>query len=121
LVDEWFAACSDGGKQVYPYGKSYAPTTCNGADAAGDEAVFVGTLPGCVTPDGVADLSGNVWEWEDSCVGDSSMDDGCAVRGGGFNNDAANLTCATADPRPRGAQAVNIGFRCCAPVLPEDS
>jgi formylglycine-generating enzyme required for sulfatase activity len=32
-VDEWFNACSAQGQNVYPYGSSYGPLRCNGADS----------------------------------------------------------------------------------------
>ncbi len=75
-ASQWYRACSSGGVNAYPYGNTYQPSTCDGFDFWNDntstmQTVAVGSLASCVTSEvgyaGVYDLSGNVWEWEDSC------------------------------------------------------
>jgi formylglycine-generating enzyme required for sulfatase activity len=70
-LSQWFRACSSGGQFSYPYGNTYSGTTCNGSAAGYATTVAVGTLSACQSPDatfsGVYDLSGNVYEWIDSC------------------------------------------------------
>ncbi len=117
---EWFHACSrnNDGLHDYPYGNTYAPATCNGADYGADAALpsvasCVGGYPG------VFDLSGNVWEWENRCfpAGDAGLvgeGDFCFTRGGSFTETSANLTCGVGIGYSRESQANNIGFRCCA-------
>ena len=49
--------------------------------------VEAGALPGCCTfivGAGVYDLSGNVFEFEDSCNGYQDRNDECRIRGGAF-------------------------------------
>jgi formylglycine-generating enzyme len=80
---------------------------------------------------GVFDLSGNVWEWEDSCDGTGSSGS-CRTRGGAFcngfvfgwpvcstigdpDNYAVNLSCGAQAAVSRASLDVTVGFRCCYP------
>lgn len=119
-LSQWFNACSSGGTYAYPYGNTYEPQTCNGADHSAAVST-VGSLAGCDSSvlgyTGVYDLSGNVFEWEDSCTGATGMSDGCRIRGGSFVNAGGTyLTCALdVGGANRYGTSYNIGFRCCAP------
>lgn len=65
---EWFAACSRGGSKTYTWGNAYNAEACNGGELSTDHVpVAVGSLSTCQSYAGVYDLSGNVWEWVDSC------------------------------------------------------
>jgi len=115
---QWYNACSSGGQNVYPYGDWYSESTCNGYDAKNGGTVPVGSMSGCESSvsgyTGVYDLSGNVWEWEDSCdeyVNDTNL---CLLRGGSFNDVDYYLRCVDAIDYSRGSQLDVIGFRCCA-------
>jgi formylglycine-generating enzyme required for sulfatase activity len=79
------------------------------------------STPSCRTQDGVLDLSGNVWEWENSC-GESNFDYVCRVRGGAFDTVsmtgpgsaiACDADSAPGDFLPQSATP-DLGFRCCA-------
>jgi formylglycine-generating enzyme required for sulfatase activity len=112
---EWFASCSSAGTYKYPYGDAFNPSGCNGVGAGNGHSVAVFSLAQCKTPEGVFDLSGNVWEWVDSCEPNGS----CLNRGGGFNAaDPQSLACAASTVEgvatPKATTAVTIGFRCCA-------
>jgi len=116
---EWFNACSHNGDglHTYPYGNNYAPTLCNGADEGADAALSsrvtcLGGFPG------LYDMSGNLYEWENSCYapsGDAAAgpNDFCHVRGGGFTDDSANLRCDNSISVNRSGPSENVGFRCC--------
>ncbi|MBN1611735.1 MAG: SUMF1/EgtB/PvdO family nonheme iron enzyme [Polyangiaceae bacterium] len=117
---QWYAACSSGGVSEYPYGDGYDSDACNGYDYGADETVEVGTLNGCQAAggtgyEGVFDLSGNVWEWEDSCDGQTGQSDYCRLRGGSFYLVGSDLWCAFAYGYSRLYRSNDVGFRCCAP------
>jgi sulfatase modifying factor 1 len=72
-------------------------STCNGYDAGKGGTVPVGSMSGCESSvsgyTGVYDLSGNVWEWEDSCDGYVDDTNWCRLRGGSFNDVDYYLRC----------------------------
>jgi formylglycine-generating enzyme required for sulfatase activity len=110
---QWFNACSSGGRSDYSYGNAYNAEACNNSQTT----VETGSLSTCQSSvleyAGVSDLSGNVAEWEDSCLGYSRQADECRVRGGSFLDN--NLRCDNADIFSRDTDSPTIGFRCCAP------
>jgi sulfatase modifying factor 1 len=120
---QWYRACSSDGSFSYPYGNIYQASFCNGADywndySQAEQTVVVGSLMNCVTSAtgyaGVYDLSGNVREWEDSCVTGQSAR--CHVRGGSFWSLVSNdLTCGNGDYFSlRNYTYGDVGFRCCS-------
>ncbi len=114
---EWFAACSDAGTQTYPYGNNYQAQACNGVDLGVAGLTPVGSLPAC--EGGLTDLfdmSGNVWEWTNTCLADPMLDDieqNCRRRGGSWFSTSFVLRCAVDSVRTRGYRADNTGIRCC--------
>ena len=127
-VSQWHDACVSGGanvdasdSEIYPYGIGFQPRTCNGCldrsalPCDGGAPVPVGSMAGCQSSvagyQGVFDLSGNVWEWEDACSEESELV--CAIRGGSFRD--GTLDCYHVGQTPPEQAWGNIGFRCCAP------
>ena len=115
---QWYAACSSGGTQVYPYGDVFSESACNGYDSGPGRTVPVASLAGCQSAvsgyQGVFDLSGNVWEWEDSCSGNAGATDRCRARGADFAGGVSNLRCDHDTDRDRDRQNDDLGFRCCS-------
>jgi formylglycine-generating enzyme required for sulfatase activity len=123
---EWFNSCSKGGTLTYPYGSTPSDTACNGqADGAG-ATVPVASKDTCEGGfPGLFDMSGNVSEWEDSCLeyptsptapaptGKSGI---CRVRGGSFDDTSSFLSCSgnEFDIRNRDVAVDRLGFRCCS-------
>jgi len=117
---DFYAACSDGGERIYPYGDGYDPTLCRGGDnpASGcpdcaPSDVASGTS--CVAASGAQNLSGNAAEWTSACRDSTGAGDSCRVRGGSFRS-ATSMELACDDGfqgQPRDTRADHIGFRCC--------
>ncbi len=60
---EWEAAARGKVGRNYAYGQNFDPAHCNTFETHIRRTTPVGVFPGGQTIDGVADLSGNVWEW----------------------------------------------------------
>jgi formylglycine-generating enzyme required for sulfatase activity len=111
---QWHNACSGGGSRSYPYGATYTAAICNGSDFGAGTTVAVGSATGCVGGyPALLDMSGNVWEWEDSCNAQAGASDLCRIRGGSYSQNAASLDCAADSALPRGSAGKAVGFRCC--------
>jgi formylglycine-generating enzyme len=82
------------------------------ADAQSGEPwrpVYTGEMPGCVTPDGVYDLTGNVEEW----VGETP--EKAMLLGGAFDTSEDHARCYRRnDTFGAGYKALRTGFRCCS-------
>lgn len=117
-ASEWYSACSDEGALAYPYGNTFEVDTCNGFDNSnpGIEIQPVTSTEGCETAEGIHDLSGNVWEWEDGCSGvPFGESDVCRVRGGSFEDTEPMLECGYGQKLDsRGTTNGRNGIRCCA-------
>jgi hypothetical protein len=113
----WFYACTSNGANTYPYGGLYKPSWCNGLGGAGT-TVPVASMGSCVSIvggfGGVYDLSGNVLEWEDSCVGGDASTGRCRFRGGSFVMGENDLKCRFGGDDQRSFKSGDVGFRCCS-------
>ena len=115
-VSQWHAACSRGGTRFFPYGNEYQGMTCNGADA-GHAALISANDQTCEGGyDGVYNLSGNAWEWEDACDGTAGVADNCRLRSGEHSNPEGFLRCDYGGFFiGRDFVTNTIGIRCCGP------
>ena len=120
-VGQWRHACSYGASPAWPYASSADPTKCNTSDRLADAGVtgpvVVRTLPGCIGApaelNALYDMSGNVAEWEDSCMSSTGSTDPCRVRGGSFRDAASSSACGSNMTRNRADRQDRVGFRCC--------
>jgi formylglycine-generating enzyme len=104
---QWMTACQSTGVER-------DSARCNGWKSGARKALAMTRENRCVGPQGVRDLIGNVWEWEDSCNADQGASDHCRVRGGSFLSADEYLSCAQPGELPRDGSQEDVGFRCCA-------
>lgn len=113
-VAEWETACLGAGGRRWPYGPSFEARRCNhGLVRPGESAEIrpAGSNPTCVTPEGVFDLSGNLWEWVRTEDGKGVM------RGGGLSISSGYGSCLSqAQPEPS-FRSPETGARCCATAM----
>lgn len=106
---EWSAACAGAEGRRWPDGDTWTGACHVDDEAPGPRAVGAGR---CASPEGVHELSGNLWEWTLGPAGPE-------LRGGGWLLGAGLAQCrATATPPSRTPGLAEWGVRCCAdPVV----
>ena len=110
---EWELSCAGDPADDFPYGPTYDPQTCNGAEYAPPEISIrgCGEATGCVR-EGVFDLSGNLEEWTQQFKACG----GSFISSGSPENPGEDLMCSackpTENPNPLDTKETR-GFRCC--------
>ena len=117
--DEWSRACEGvAPTRRLPYGDTWEPHRCNGSEWNDPLDLPLrpsGAFADCVSPEGVHDLSGNVWEWTSGFDPSAMLRE---LRGGGAHNGESQSVCRP-DDRFYLAPELDVGlvgFRCCAPA-----
>ena len=120
--EEWeFAARGTDGR-IFPWGDAspdeggarranYGTNKCCAADMTDGyhETAPVGAYPAGVSPFGLNDMAGNVWEWTSSPDGDSGK---YVIRGGGWGNNPFCLRVSYRHKNPSDIGLDMVGFRC---------
>jgi formylglycine-generating enzyme len=112
---EWMRACvGPTGANLWPYGDGDA-SACNTLDWPGPDEIYdAGSMPDCVGGEpGLFDMSGNVAEISDSCVGNSGAGDTCEAHGGAYLRFVNDSKCADKENVSRATVQAHVGFRCC--------
>ncbi|MBN1981432.1 MAG: PKD domain-containing protein [Chitinivibrionales bacterium] len=109
---EMRVACSGSNRSgMYPYGPDFDPGKCNCQDnhTGKNTLLASGSLIGCVSPSGAADMSGNAAEWTASAPGSPTA----YAFGGWFQEEEKSATCTSLIPLAKNKRYPNVGFRCC--------
>ena len=124
--EELIQACGGDEDRAYTYGSTFEPGRCNlreqfrpeGGSTASESPT--GYFEDCISPEGVVDLSGNLWEWNSDR---SDMDSRARFyQGAGWRtiperhrDSDLRCTAQTALPRLTAPTFANsdVGFRCC--------
>jgi gamma-glutamyl hercynylcysteine S-oxide synthase len=122
----WPDQLSGGGCNRYPWGDLFDPARTNLAQAQIGGTVPVSALPNGATPNGIYQMTGNVWEWLDDpleaipCDADHTFVPWKPMRriiGGAYNTYFANeATCHYITGQGEFDRRDNIGFRCAVPA-----
>ena len=103
---QWEKAARGDDSRIFPWGDEFDVARCNMGETGIDDTNAVGMFPAGVSPFGLADMAGNVWEWTST-----SDQEGYALKGGAWNRSANETACANTIWRDSPEQAPNIGFR----------
>ncbi len=89
---EWTRACQGPVDRLYPWGFATPDSTRANYGGQVDDTAPVGSYPNGVSPYGVLDLAGNVWEFTDTLwvAGD---DESFVIRGGSWQSGGDSLAC----------------------------
>ena len=115
---EWEWAAAGKGKRKYPWGNT--EPTPKLANYNGNEGATtpVGSYPEGATPEGLYDMAGNVWEWQENRFWHEKYPDARALRGGSWYLNTGDLRCSS---RSAGGPVYwldnFIGFRVVRPSL----
>ncbi len=95
----------------YPWGDAPPePARANYDETGVGKVAPVGLFPAGNTPDGVADMAGNVWEWTSSKY--DKEGNFRVLRGASFSSNGRDLRAAFRGRVGPGVRDVSVGFRC---------
>jgi formylglycine-generating enzyme required for sulfatase activity len=139
---EWEKAARGTDGRLWPWGNEWDGSRCKGVESGIRATTSVGAYPSGVSPYGVMDVAGNVWEWcldeydakfyakgperNPICGGSISsvtsnitnVKAARVLRGGSWANTPFNLRVANRSYSQPSYTYFNVGFRCAGPVTP---
>lgn len=105
---EWEKAARGPKGNLYPWGNRPAMAKCNVRESGIDSTTPVGRYRSGVSPYGVYDLCGNVWEW----CGTSTTADRYVLKGGAFSSPFSVVLPSATNDAAQTMQDDDTGFRC---------
>jgi formylglycine-generating enzyme required for sulfatase activity len=122
---EWERAARGGDGRVYPWGNEFDPKKCNSVEGQIYRTTPVGLFPNGVSPHGVFEASGNVWDWTASWfkaypgqaedLRDDYGEKYRVVRGGSWDNYRWTVRCAYRNGDVPDVFNDVVGFRLVSP------
>jgi hypothetical protein len=107
--NEWEAAAGGNKGRIYPWGDKWDENRCNNGEIDINKTSPVGIFKSGNTPEGISDLSGNVWEW---CMDSYEKDSLYRVlRGGSWYDPEQRCRSAYRSCNPPEYRDSAIGFR----------
>jgi formylglycine-generating enzyme required for sulfatase activity len=114
---EWEYAAAGKEGCIYPWGDT-EPTPKHANYNRNEGATTpVGSYPEGATPEGLYDMAGNVWEWQENRYGHKDHPDARALRGGSWDYVTEYLRCSSRDLNYPDVRNYGIGFRVLRPSL----
>ena len=121
---EWEAAARGVAGRRYAWGEDFDAARCNALETHVRGTTSIGVFPAGDTPEGLVDMSGNVWDWTSSLYkpyrhaaddGREDAEEECprVVRGGSWGNDRLSCRCASRNSLAPGSRDGLVGFRVC--------
>ena len=119
MEPEWEWAAAGKEKREYPWGNAEpTPKLANYVESNIGATTPVGSYPEGATPEGLYDMAGNVWEWQENRFGYEKYPDARALRGGSWYDNTVNLCCSSRyDVFVPELRLDYIGFRVVRPSL----
>jgi len=112
---EWEYAAAGKEGRIYPWGKiEPTPKHANFNNNEG-ATTPAGSYPEGATPDGLYDMAGNVWEWQENLYDNKKNPGARALRGGSWLGNSDYLRCSSRLNFNPGGRSSSVGFRVLRP------
>jgi formylglycine-generating enzyme required for sulfatase activity len=111
---EWEKGARGTDGHIYPWGNRWDPKRCNTLEGGKRDTSPVGDYPEGVSPYGLLDMAGNVWEWTWSSRAEGLAQLFEVQRGGSWKGNWSSVRCASRNKVPPGARSNHVGFRVAA-------
>jgi sulfatase modifying factor 1 len=110
-TEEWQLASRGVYGRKYPWGNDWDPDRCcNSVKGQIKSTAKIGSYPAGVSPYGIHDMAGNVWEW--TCSKYNNSDEYIIQGGSWFNFNEVNFANSYLNHRLPDNFYNNVGFRC---------
>lgn len=120
--DEWEKAARGTDGRIYPWGNQWDSSRANVSRSRKDGTVSVGSYPSGISPYGVYDMVGNVWEWTSTLIkpypykADDREDPKArgerVLRGGSWGSNAMWAKASSRSRHVQYSRVFSYGFRC---------